>query len=49
MSTERFSNVTDSTSLGSKLNWLEVLDVVSVEEEVADGGSLLVNLEGMTG
>jgi len=49
MSTKRLSNVTDSTSLRSKLNGLEVFDVVSIEEEVADRGSLLVDFERVTG
>jgi hypothetical protein len=47
--TESFSDVTDSASFRSELHGLEVFDIFSVEEEVSDRSSLLVNLERVTG
>ena len=45
---ECFANVTGATILGVKFNGLEVVDVLAIEEHVADSRRLLVDLERMT-
>lgn len=48
MRTETFLDVTTAPSLGPQLQGLEPVDVLGVEEHVADGDDSLVDLERMT-